>query len=136
VTHVVHALELVAPVKVENVPAGHAMHSLPDKYRPGVQMILTHIPCALAPTVLVVLPTAQGMHTLAFVAPTTLEYTPVGQSIHAEFPVTFLNFPATQVVQAPPSGPLYPALHLQELIPELILGASLFVGHVPHVGTK
>jgi hypothetical protein len=131
----VHALELVAPVKVENVPAGHAMHSLPDKYRPGVQMILTHMLSALAPTVLDVLPTAQRMHTLAFVAATMPEYEPLWQSIHAEFPVIFLNFPATQVVQTPPSGPLYPALHLQELISELRLGALLFVGHVPHVGT-
>jgi hypothetical protein len=94
------------------------------------------MPCALAPTVLVVLPTAQGMHTLALVAPTTLEYTPVGQSKHAEFPVTFLNFPATQAVQTPPSGPLYPALHLQELIPELIFRALLFMGHASHVLTN
>ena len=77
-------------------------------------------------------PAAQVTHTLALVAPTTPEYAPAGQSIHDEFPVTFLNFPATQVVQTPSSGPVYPALHLQALCPELNIGELLFVGHAAH----
>ncbi len=58
-------------------------------------------------------PPRQLVHTLALVALVAFEYAPDGQLRHDEFPETFLNFPATQVVQTPPSGPVYPMIHLQ-----------------------
>ena len=72
---------------------------------------------------------------VALVAPIIVEYESAGQFVQLALPELFLNFPATQVVQPPPSGPLYPALHLQELIPGLRLAELVFVGHVAHVST-
>jgi hypothetical protein len=53
------------------------------------------------------------LHALAVVAPIIFEYVSAGQFVQLALPELFLNFPATQVVQAPPSGPVYPVLHLQ-----------------------
>jgi hypothetical protein len=106
----VHTL---APVAFEYVPAAQFAHRLPDQYRPA----------------------AHVTHTLAFVAPGTIEYAPAEQFVHDALPLTFLNFPATQVVQTPPSGPVYPELHLQSEIDfdEVENGAYEFTGHAVHV---
>ena len=56
------------------------------------------------------------MHTVDEVAPTVMEYIPAGQPVHDALPLAFLNVPATHAVQAPPSGPVYPVLHLQSEI--------------------
>ena len=38
---------------------------------------------------------------------------PAEQSAQEALPAVFLNFPATQALHMPPSGPVNPALHLQ-----------------------
>ena len=53
----------------------------------------------------------QAVHVEANVAPTAAEYVLRLQSVHAADPVTILNFPATQAVHVPPSGPVEPAAH-------------------------
>ena len=69
-------------------------------------------------------------HVLQLVPPVIDAYVPDAQLMHNEFPMIFLNFPATQVVQPPPSGPVYPTLHLQE---EVRPAELLFMGHAAHV---
>jgi hypothetical protein len=86
----------------------------------------------LAPVTNDRLPAAQLIHTLELVAPDTDEYVPVKQFVHEALPLLDLYDPATQPVQTPPSGPVYPTLHLQTLIPELDTGELLFVGHAEH----
>ena len=60
---------------------------------------------------------------LAAVAPTVAEYVLAPQSVHAAEPVAVLYLPAAHAVHAslvqdaPPSGPVYPMLHLQDVIP-------------------
>jgi hypothetical protein len=113
----------------------HALAPAPA-YVPARQS--THALTLLAPLTPELLPAAQFMHTLALVAPATPEYAPAGQFVHCEFPVTFLNFPATQAEQVPPSGPVYPGLHLQEEIDfdDVLNGVIDCAGHVVHTGTK
>ena len=55
-------------------------------------------------------PVGHAVHALA---PAVAEYAPAGQFVHGALPRTFLNVPATHAVQASPSGPVYPMLHLQ-----------------------
>jgi hypothetical protein len=148
---VTHAL---APLTFEYVPAGHVMH-VPDELAPTVledlptsqvmhsfaPAVLTYLPArqsthTLAPVTIELLPAAQLIHTLAFVAPATPEYAPAGQFVHDALPLLFLYEPATQELQSPPSGPVYPTLHLQALCPELNIGELLFVGHTEHVFWK
>jgi hypothetical protein len=50
----------------------------------------------------------------AAIAPVVVEYVLALQSVHATLPVTVLNFPATQAVHVPPSGPVEPAGHANE----------------------
>ena len=91
----------------------------------------THTAEELAPATPEYAPAAQLIHTAEVFAPATPEYAPAGQLRHDEFPVTFLNFPATQDVQAPPSGPVYPVLHLQSEIDfgDVEKGEFEFDGH-------
>ncbi len=74
-------------------------------------------------------------HVLQLVPPIIDEYVPDAQLMHNEFPVIILNFPVTQDVQAPPSGPVYPALHLQSEIDfvDMENGANVFAGHDTHL---
>ena len=57
----------------------------------------------------------------------------VGQSMHADAPVNTLYFPASHGAHVPPSGPEYPALHLQAANAELCPCEVAFPGHVRHV---
>lgn len=86
----------------------HAVAPVPAYVLTGQFM---HATDELAPATPELLPAAQLTHTLALVAPATPEYAPAGQLRHDEFPVTFLNFPATQDVHTSPNRPVYPALH-------------------------
>ena len=76
----------------------------------------------------------QTLQTLALPAAETFEYAPAGQFVHDALPLLFLYFPTTQELQAPPSGPVYPVIHLQS---EIVLGdvengAYVFSGHDAH----
>jgi hypothetical protein len=55
----------------------------------------------------------QAVHVEAAVAPTAAEYVFRLQSVHESAPVTALYFPATQAVQVPRLGPVYPTLQRQ-----------------------
>jgi hypothetical protein len=59
-------------------------------------------------------------------------YVSAGQFAH-ELIVAFLYLPAAHAVHVPPSGPLKPALHVQEVRVALAEGDELLVGHVSHV---
>ena len=70
-----------------------------------------------------------NMHVEFAVAPTTAEYVPALQSLHAWLPCTALYLPATHCTQVPPSGPHEPRLQLQ-FVTALLPAAELeFVGH-------
>jgi hypothetical protein len=91
----------------------------------------------LAPATPEYAPAAQLIHTAEVFAPATPEYAPAGQFVHDALPLTFLNFPATQAVQLPPSGPVYPVLHLQsEIVFDVTEKFEVEnAGHDVHVGT-
>ena len=48
---------------------------------------------------------------------------------HSELPVTSLYSPRAQGLHAPPSGPVYPAMHVQSVSWMLARGDEEFVGH-------
>ena len=131
-----HALSAVAPTALEAFPAAQTTHALapvvPEYVFTGHK---THTAAALAPATPEYAPAAQVRHTFALVAPDTPEYVPAEQFTHDEFPVIFLNFPATQAVQTPPSGPVYPALHLQSEIffDVLVISEVENLGHLKHL---
>ena len=61
------------------------------------------------------------------VAPTTVEYWPLSQFLHAASPGAILYFPAMQLVQVPPLGPVELALQMQSTCLLLDCGAFEFV---------
>ena len=54
------------------------------------------------------------------------------QLLHGALPATDLYLPARQALHAPPSGPVYAALHVQALIDALCPYAFVFAGHCKH----
>ena len=114
-TQAVHAL---APAVPAYVLAGQFAHTL----------------ALLAPATPEYAPAAQFTHTAEVFAPATPEYAPAKQFVHGALPVTFLNFPETQVVQTPPSGPVYPTLQLHVEIDFDVLenGDCELTGHDKH----
>jgi len=58
----------------------------------------------------------QDSQTTDVFAATVDEYVPAAHSVQLALPVIFLNFPATQAEHVPPSGPVYPGIHLQSEI--------------------
>ena len=127
----VHTVGVVAPTVLDALPTPQAVHALAPApaYVPARQS--THTLALLAPVRFELLPAAQLIHTLA---PVTPEYVPAVQSRHNDFPVTFLNFPATHAVHVSPSLPVYPMLHLQfEIFFGVIEnGVFEFTGHDTH----
>ena len=110
VGHATHVPALLAAGTLEYVSAAHFVHVVEPatlEYDPAVQLV--H---ALA-AAFEYAPAGQMLHTLALLAAGTFEYVPAVQLVHNELPVIFLNFPGTQAVQTPPSGPVYPVLHKQ-----------------------
>jgi len=73
----------------------------------------------------------QSSHT-SNMAPTTVEFLPFTQLLHAESPGAILYFPAMQVAQVPPMGPDEPALHTQAVAITLPNGELEFSGHISH----
>ena len=98
------------------------------EYDPAVQFV--HV---VEPGTLENAPAGQMLHTFSLLAASIFEYVPAGQFVHNALPLLFLYDPRTQDVHPPPSGPVYPTLHLQEVIPpEFDIGELLFVGHAEH----
>jgi hypothetical protein len=83
----------------------------------------------VAPTVVEKFPAPQVTHALA---PAVDEYDPAGQFVHDTLPMLFLFFPIAQALQALPSVPVYPMLHLQSEI-VLVLAENELVDPVGHV---
>jgi hypothetical protein len=97
--------------------AAHLVHVVdPDtsEYDPAEQLV--H---AVDPGTRENVPAGQRLQTLALLAADTFEYAPAEQFVHAALPLLFLNLPVIHAEQAPPSGPVYPVLHLQS---EIVLG--------------
>ena len=69
----------------------------------------------------------------AAVAAAVPEYVPAPQFSHTTLPLAILYVPATQAEHGPPSGPVYPALHVHAAIAVLTLGEFEFTGHVTQV---
>ena len=66
-----------------------------------------------APTVPEYLPAGQAVQTCGATAPTASEYLPSTQLVHCALPLFSSNFPAGHNVQAAPSDPNEPLLHVQ-----------------------
>ena len=66
---------------------------------------------------------------LMTVAPEVVEYVPLGQCVQDASPVDPLYVPATQLSQAPPLGPVAPALQIQASSASLDAGESELAGH-------
>jgi len=60
--------------------------------------------------------------------PSEDKYVPAGQASHVAVPETSLYVPAPHTVQDPPSGPEYPALHVQFVCAMLSASESEFAG--------
>ncbi len=87
-----------------------------------------HAVHALAPVSFEYVPAGQFVHTLALVAPVTPEYAPAMQFAHDALPRMLLNLPATHAVQALPSKPVYPTLHLQSVAAVLFMTLYVLTG--------
>jgi hypothetical protein len=61
-----------------------------------------------------------------------IAYVSTEQSLHVALPDTVLYVPAAHAAHAPPSGPVYPALHVQALIAALCPRVFVFTGHCTH----
>ena len=81
------------------------------EYDPVLQS--THLVLALFPLVARYLPATQFKHVDSAVAPVVVEYLPFSHNIQDSGPITILNVPGSQAVHTKPSGPVYPALHVQ-----------------------
>jgi hypothetical protein len=76
----------------------------------------------------------QAMHVELAEAPPVVEYVPALQFVQTADPVDSLYFPASHGAHVPPSGPEYPALHLQAANAGLpVVGVLARAGHVRHV---
>lgn len=134
VGHATHVLASTAAGSLEYVSAAHLVHVVEPatlEYDPAVQFV--HV---VEPGTLENAPAGQMLHTLALLAAGTFEYVPDRQFVHNALPVLFLNLPVTQAVQAPPSGPVYPVIHLQSemVFDDVENGAYVFAGHDTHEG--
>jgi hypothetical protein len=69
----------------------------------------------------------------ATVAAAVPEYVPDPQFSHTTLPLAILYVPATQAEHGPPSGPVYPALHVQAATAVLTLGELEFAAHATQV---
>ena len=69
----------------------------------------------------------------AAVAAAVPEYVPAPQFSHSALPLAILYVPATQAEHGPPSGPVYPALQVQAVAAELVLGEFEFTAHATQV---
>jgi len=134
--HATHVLALDAAGTAEYMSAAHLVHVVdPDtsEYDPAEQLV--H---AVDPGTRENVPAGQRLQTLALLAADTFEYAPAEQFVHDALPLLFLNLPVIHAEQAPPSGPVYPVLHLQSriVLVDVENGAYVFEGHDAHPRVK
>ena len=72
----------------------------------------------------------QSLQVASDVSPVSVLYLPCGHREQGAEPFSSLYLPLAQALQFCPSGPVYPALHMQTLLP---LKASACMGHLVHV---
>jgi hypothetical protein len=136
------SIQSTAPTVVEYFPDSQLMHSTEPVvvlYFPVMQRVhgppfgpdapVLQIQPVNAEHVTHVEPEFVGHARQATVAATVVEYVLAPQSVHATLPITFLNFPATQAVHGPPSGPVYPILQMHISICEPGPGEFELAGH-------
>jgi hypothetical protein len=92
-----------------------------------------HVEFTEAPTAVEYVPIPQSVHDASADPPVSARYLPAPQAVHAADPVDALYFPATHAVQAPPAGPLHPALQVQLVKAVLPAGEMVFDGQAMHV---
>ena len=80
-----------------------------------------------------VAPAGHAAQVLLLDAPTAPENVPPAQFTQASDPLVSLYFPASHARQTPPSGPEYPALHEQMLLPPPAVFECACAGHALHV---
>ena len=105
-----------------NVPAGHIAHTPADRANPATHPQLATL----------ALPSGDvesGGHSWQEAAPCWAAKVPSRHQTHAPGPDPFLNFPAAQGTQGPPSGPVYPALQKHDELPGREL---IFPKHCAH----
>ena len=90
----VHESGEVDPVAIEYVPAGHSLQVVAARASEKV-------------------PAWQSRQVDSELCAELVDILPAGQPVHAPEPSPPLKVPATQGVHAPPSGPVYPRLHVQ-----------------------
>ena len=105
-------------LQVQLASALHPLHEEPELAGHERQVVL-----AVAATVVEYVP---APHTTQ-VAAAVVENVPATQLVQAREPVVDLKVPATQAVQTPPLGPVYPTLQVQEVIAGLEMGELEFV---------
>jgi hypothetical protein len=131
-----HAVHALAPDTSANAPARQLVQTLTllapvtPEYFPARQLV--HTAALLAPVTPEYVPARQLVQTVSVLAPVTPEYAPAGQAMHALDPGTVLYWPAAHAGHRPPSGPAYPALHVQLLRNPLDAAAFAFAGHAIH----
>ena len=126
----VHAVLGVSSFLV-NSPAKHVLHS-------PFPVSSCHCPLwqfrqAVAPDKEYLPATQVASHVDAVVAADVVEYLPAVQSVQRALPEDVLYLPGTQAVQACPSSPVKPALHLQLANVPLASGEFEFDGQDEHV---
>ena len=93
-------------------PAPHAMHVPPSSpVYPALHLQSVALPLPGADHDCM----GHATHVLMLTAATTPEYVPPAHSTHAPDPFSALYVPITHASHCPPSGPVYPVLHLQSV---------------------
>ena len=109
------------------VPATHAAHANPSG--PVYPMLHVQLVMSLLPLPEYVC-AGQALHVASDVSPVSVLYLPCRHREQGAEPFSSLYLPLAQALQFCPSGAVYPALHMQTLLP---LKASACMGHAVHV---
>ena len=145
--HGKHADIDVAAIAPLYVPAGHRTHSaepLDALYEPPRHAEQAPPSAPLHPALHVQLVSAElpiseyecdghAKHVDIDVAAKASLYLPPAHRAHAAVPLDSLNEPAGHSLHTPPSGPVYPLLHVQFESRMLPTPENVFKGHAPHV---
>ena len=122
-----HNAQAPLPVATLYLPASQSEHGPP--FGPVLPALQVHTVMAV-PAVGASEFAGHFVHVALDAAPTAPENVPCPQSLHPALPTILLNFPATQLAQLPPSGPVDPALHLHVEAPEMDSEAAGQFAHV------
>jgi len=117
------------PGEILYFPAAHPEHTVPScPVNPAGHLQSVDAALAAFETELV----GHAVHVAAAVAAIACEKVPLGHDAQPPLPGCCLNFPATQLVHADPSGPENPTGHRHARIAVLPAMEMAFVGHDKH----